>query len=72
MIRGGSGVATLVAYAVFGAVLGALGWYLWTAHQQHLPAILFYALALVCPLMHFAGHGKHRHADEHPNRRNAG
>jgi hypothetical protein len=46
-------VATLVAVAASG--------YLWLVHQEHVLALLPFALLAACPLMHVFMHGGHGH-----------
>ncbi len=42
-------------------VVAAAGVYLLAAHTGHLLAALPYLLLVACPLMHFFGHGSHKH-----------
>jgi len=41
--------------------VAAVGVYLLVAHTGHLFAALPYLLLVACPLMHFFGHGGHKH-----------
>jgi hypothetical protein len=46
------------------ALLGFLaiaGFFLFTEHRAHALGILPFALLLLCPLLHFFGHGGHGH-----------
>lgn len=42
-------------------MVAAVGVYLLAAHTGHLLAALPYLLLIACPLMHFFGHGSHKH-----------
>lgn len=42
------------------ALLAALAYYLLVEHRAHIVYFLPYALFLLCPLMHFFMHGKHK------------
>lgn len=53
-------IGTPLGWALSLAV-AALGVYLLVAHTGHLFAALPYLLLVACPLMHFFGHGKHKH-----------
>ena len=53
-----------IAYAIGCVAFLVLGAYLWMVHRQHFGAIVFYGLALACPLMHVFGHRGHRHGPE--------
>lgn len=46
----------LVAWAVF---LAGGGYYLWMQHRAHVLQYAPLAVFLLCPLMHFFGHGGH-------------
>lgn len=49
------------------AVLGFLAiaaFFLFTEHRAHALGILPFALLLLCPLLHFFGHGGHDHGAE--------
>jgi hypothetical protein len=55
--------ARWLAYLAVCVGLAAVGGYLWTEHRQHLAGLLFYGLALACPLLHLFGHRReHGHA----------
>jgi Protein of unknown function (DUF2933) len=42
-------------------ILAAVGVYLLATHTGHVLGALPYLLFLACPLMHFFGHGGHKH-----------
>jgi len=45
------------------------GFFLWTEHQAHVLGALPYLILLLCPLMHFFGHGQsHDSHKDHENR----
>ena len=50
------------------AAVAAIGFYLITEHRAHLYGALPYLILLVCPLLHFFGHGGHKghSSDDHP------
>ena len=58
-----------LVYTLLCIGLLAVGWYLWTVHRQHLGGLLFYAFALICPIMHFFGHSHAGHHREDHGRR---
>ena len=39
--------------------VGIAGFFLFTEHRAHVLGVLPYALLLLCPLLHFLGHGDH-------------
>jgi hypothetical protein len=54
---------------VFFGFLAIAGFFLLTEHRAHALGILPFALLLLCPLLHFFGHGGHggesRKGDDH-------
>ena len=44
-------------------LLAALGIYLFATHAGHVFGALPYLILLMCPLMHFFGHGRHGHGE---------
>ena len=44
-------------------LLAALGIYLFATHAGHVLGALPYLILLMCPLMHFFGHGGHGHGE---------
>ena len=44
--------------------LAIAGFFLFTEHRAHALGILPFALLLLCPLLHFFGHGGHDHDDK--------
>lgn len=53
-------VATIVMAGTFVFGLALLA----SQHLQHIVGVLPYLLLLACPLMHFFGHGNHRHVKQ--------
>jgi hypothetical protein len=49
---------------VFLAFLAIAAFFLFTEHRAHALGILPFALLLLCPLLHFFGHGGHDHGAE--------
>ncbi len=49
---------------VFLGFLAIAGFFLFTEHRAHALGILPFALLLLCPLLHFFGHGGHDHGAE--------
>lgn len=48
---------------VVSLLIAGLGLYLLWTHTGHVFLALPYLFLLACPLMHFFGHGSHRHHD---------
>lgn len=56
---------TPVGLMSLGLAAVAAFYYLWAYHQQHVLALLPFALLLLCPLMHLFGHGHgHQHGGQ--------
>ena len=54
---------TICTLAVIGAV------WLWVDHRNHVMSWLPVLLVLACPILHFFGHGSHRHGTASPEAR---
>ena len=57
---------SIMKYIFIGFLLVA-GFFLITEHRAHLFGILPFLLLAACPLMHFFGHGRHRHGGGNKN-----
>lgn len=48
------------------ALVGAVGYFLFVEHGEHLFPILPYLILLACPLMHLLMHSHGKHGGHHP------